>query len=65
MDLPVNVLLPGERLVWSGRPRRNQGERRGLLAFGLVWAAAGLCFRPSPADGPAESLGRVRFHSAA
>ncbi|MBE8522773.1 PH domain-containing protein [Amycolatopsis sp. H6(2020)] len=50
MDVPRNVLLPGEQLLWSGRPQRI--APRGLdwyrLAFGVVWvsvvAASGLVF---------------------
>lgn len=37
--MPRNALLPGERLLWSGRPQRI--APRGLdwycLAFGVVW----------------------------
>ncbi|WP_326944120.1 hypothetical protein OG439_29980 [Amycolatopsis sp. NBC_01307] len=39
MDLPTNVLMPGERLLWSGRPRRVafDGQDWYRLVFGLVW----------------------------
>ncbi|MDQ7804947.1 PH domain-containing protein [Amycolatopsis sp. A133] len=50
MDVPMKVLLPGEQLLWSGRPQRI--APRGLdwysLAFGVVWvsviAASGIGF---------------------
>jgi hypothetical protein len=54
MDLPANILLPGERLLWSGRPQRAvfKASDGALLAFGLVWAAAGLVL-------PVLSRGRI------
>ncbi|MEU0533124.1 hypothetical protein [Amycolatopsis tolypomycina] len=41
MDVPGNVLLPGERLLWSGRPRRItlQGLDWYQLASGVVWVS--------------------------
>lgn len=42
MDVPANVLLPGERLLWSGRPQRLVLARFDWyqFAFGLLWAIA-------------------------
>ncbi|OXM67800.1 hypothetical protein [Amycolatopsis vastitatis] len=44
MDVPTNVLLPGERLLWSGRPQRLTLARFDLYQFaiGLVWGIATL-----------------------
>ncbi|WP_372664135.1 PH domain-containing protein [Amycolatopsis kentuckyensis] len=41
MDLPGNVLQPGERLLWSGRPQRFALEAPDWLrvALGLLWLA--------------------------
>ena len=46
MDLPTNVLLPGEQLLWSGRPQRFalDGTDWYRLAFGVVWVTLGLVF---------------------
>ncbi|MEA5358189.1 hypothetical protein VA596_01465 [Amycolatopsis sp., V23-08] len=46
MDLPTNVLLPGERLLWSGRPRHAalDGHDWYRLVFGLVWVSLVLGF---------------------
>ncbi|WP_328449987.1 MULTISPECIES: hypothetical protein [unclassified Amycolatopsis] len=42
MDVPTNVLLPGERLLWSGRPQRLVFARFDWyqFAFGLFWGIA-------------------------
>ncbi|MFF1609337.1 hypothetical protein ACFVYA_16265 [Amycolatopsis sp. NPDC058278] len=42
MDVPTNVLLPGERLLWSGRPQRLILARFDWyqFAFGLLWGIA-------------------------
>jgi hypothetical protein len=39
VDVPTNVLLPGERLLWSGRPQRLTLARFDLYQFaiGLFW----------------------------
>jgi len=39
VDVPTNVLLPGERLLWSGRPQRLVLARFDWyqFAFGLLW----------------------------
>jgi hypothetical protein len=39
VDVPTNVLLPGERLLWSGRPQRLILARFDWyqFAFGLLW----------------------------
>ncbi|WP_410623702.1 hypothetical protein [Amycolatopsis sp. cmx-8-4] len=44
MDLPMNVLMPGERLLWSGRPQRVvfDGQDWYRLVFGLVWGSLAL-----------------------
>jgi hypothetical protein len=41
VDVPTNVLLPGERLLWSGRPQRivPTGLDWYRLVFGLVWVS--------------------------
>ena len=53
MDVPANVLLPGERLLWSGRPQRLVLARFDWyqFAFGLLWAIATIVHpvvRPEP-----------------
>ncbi|MDT7799631.1 MAG: hypothetical protein QOI78_3064 [Actinomycetota bacterium] len=42
MDVATNVLLPGERLLWSGRPQRLVFARFDWyqFAFGLLWGIA-------------------------
>lgn len=42
MDVPTNVLLPGERLLWSGRPQRLTFARFDWcqFLFGLLWGIA-------------------------
>lgn len=41
MDLSKDSLLPGERVLWSGRPQRAvlRGADWYRLAFGLVWTS--------------------------
>jgi hypothetical protein len=42
VDVPTKVLLPGERLLWSGRPQRLTLARFDWyqFAFGLFWGIA-------------------------
>jgi hypothetical protein len=42
VDVPTNDLLPGERLLWSGRPQRLIFARFDWyqFAFGLLWGIA-------------------------
>ncbi len=44
LDLPMNVLMPGERLLWSGRSQRVafDGQDWYRLVFGLVWGSLAL-----------------------
>ncbi|MCR6481833.1 hypothetical protein M8542_03290 [Amycolatopsis sp. OK19-0408] len=41
LDLPTNVLMPGERVLWSGRPRRHPLRFEEWFILGVlgVWTA--------------------------
>jgi hypothetical protein len=68
VDVPTNVLLPGERLLWSGRPQRLVFARfdRYQFAFGLLWAIATIVVpvarhEPLPFFAWAVGVGGVAF----
>ncbi|WP_290056140.1 hypothetical protein [Amycolatopsis solani] len=61
MDLPVNVLMPGERLLWSDRPRRIGlgGQEWFRLVFGIVWVSGVVVFAVPSGGGRHWYIGTV------
>jgi hypothetical protein len=62
VDLPANVLLPGEQLLWPGRPQRFAPGRLGF--FPVVWAVGGLLIAWVPVALRQRALRRAAYLGA-